>query len=126
MPLSLKCVRVPSVPLATEYKHAYSATLDDARMILKRLRKIAKPLGYATAVYGSTVLEGTGHDIDVQLMGSDDQLVTPGELGLHVVVQHAKELHMWEQKEKGDMQDVWLVMVTHDKLYLDIHIKGGK
>lgn len=111
--------------MATEYKHAYTATLADARMMLKRLRKIAKPLNYSTAIYGSTVLDGVGHDIDVQIMGSNDQLVTPEELAMHIILAHAKQVHMYRQEELGDMQDVWLVFVTHDKKYVDLHIKGG-
>lgn len=114
---------VPSVK--TEYKHEFTASLADARMILKRLRKIAKPLGYSTAIFGSTVLLGSGHDIDVQIMGSNDQLVTPDELAMHIILAHAKQIHAYTQEEHGDMQDVWLVFVSHDKKYIDLHIKGA-
>lgn len=111
--------------MKTEYKDDYRATLADAQMILKRLRKIAKPLGYVVALFGSTVLEGVGHDIDLQIMGSNDQEVTPMELAMFIIMQHAKFIHKYEQIEEGDMQDVWLVFVTHDKKYIDLHIKGG-
>lgn len=106
-------------------KEGFTATFADAQMILKRVRKTAKPLGYSTAIYGSTVLNGVGHDIDVQIMGSDNQAVTPAELAMYLVIQHAKLLHLYEQKNLGNMQDVWLIFITHDKKYLDIHIKGG-
>lgn len=109
----------------TEYKHEFRATFEDAKMILKRFRKIAKPLGYSTAIYGSTVLNGHGHDIDVQIMGTEGHKVTPNELAMLIIHEHAKSMQLYEQKEWGDMQDVYLVFVTHDKLYIDMHVKGA-
>lgn len=114
----------PSMP-DSEYKHAYKATFEDAKKILKRLRKIAKPLGFTTAIYGSTVLDGSGHDIDVSVMGSNDQRVTPYELAMRILLPHAKFIHLYHQEEHGDMADVFIVMVTHDNLCVDLHIKGA-
>lgn len=108
----------------TEYKHEYGATIDDARRILKRFRQTAKPLGYVVALFGSTVLKGEGHDIDVQIMGTLDHDITPNALAWLLVRKHAKILLKWEQIETGTMQDVWVNFVTHDKLYIDMHVKG--
>lgn len=109
-----------------DYKDDYRATLDDGRRVLKRLRAVAKPLGYSTALYGSVVLEGKGHDVDVQMMGCDDQAVTPNELMMRIVRKHARSILLWEQQALGDMQDVWCVFATYDRLLVDLHVKGGE
>jgi hypothetical protein len=108
-----------------QYKHEYTSTLDDARRVLKRFRATAKPLGYVVALFGSTVLTGKGHDIDVQIMASNDEDVTPKELAMLLMKKHAKSILKWEQIETNGMEDVWINFVTHDGLYIDMHIKGG-
>jgi len=106
-------------------KDDYWATFADAKKILRRFRTTAKPLGYCTAIFGSTVLNGAGHDIDVQMAGTDSQSIEPGPLAMRLVKKHAKRLLMYEEKELGDCQDVWVIFVTHDNHYIDLHIKGA-
>lgn len=109
----------------TDFKADFSATFEDAKMMLKRIRRTVKPLGYCAAVFGSTVLNGEGHDIDLQCMGTDWQKVDPGELAMLLIRKHAKRVYLYEEQNlRGHCCDVWLVFVTHDSFYLDLHIKG--
>lgn len=62
----------------------------------------------------------------MQIMGAAAQNISPAQLALRIIKKHAKEIHLYRQEDGEEMSDVWLCFVTHDKLYLDVHIKGVK
>lgn len=108
------------------FKDEYWATQEDALRVLKRLRKISKPAGFSTALYGSSLLVGGGHDVDLQIMGANNQTISPAQLALTIIKRHAREIHLYHQEDGDEMSDVWLCFVSHDELYVDLHIKGMK
>lgn len=108
-----------------EYKHDYRATLNDARRVLVAVRRIAMPRGYVASLFGSTVLVGEGHDVDVQVAGTQDEDCTPAELAMTIVRAQARQVFLWEQRDYGDVQDVWVSFTTRGGVYVDMHVKGS-
>lgn len=107
-----------------DFKRDFSATFADSKRVMKRFRKTTKPLGYCLALYGSTLLDGKGHDIDLQALGTPDQKIDPCQLAIIFVKRHAKRVTLYEEHGLKGSSSVWLCFVTHDNLYIDLHIFG--
>lgn len=113
-----------TVPM-TDFKDEREHTLADSIKVLKRVMKLVKPYGYSPSILGSTVLEGKGRDIDLHVMGNPSrQVIPPLDLAMLIIMHHAKHIYLWHTEQVGDCMDIVIVWETHDKLYIDMHIKG--
>lgn len=112
--------------MTKDFKDSHWHTQAQAISMVKRLRKIAKPEGYVTALFGSTLLNGEGHDIDISILGSVGPSISPAVLALRIIKKHVKEIFMYRRDDGEEVSDIWMVFLTHDNLYVDLYIKGEK
>lgn len=110
-----------------DFKHEHRATLKDAVRVVGQVHRLVEPLGYYASLYGSTLLKGSGHDVDVHVVGLGPEVEKkdPDFVATLLAKKFASRLRLFELIEIGDVQDAYVAYVTSGEVYVDVHVKGS-
>lgn len=104
-------------------KQARRATFEDAKRTFREVDGIAGNFGYITGLLGSTLLRGSGIDIDLLVVPSVDTKKTTDVVATEIITGLAKVIYSYEELDE-DGQDIAMTFLSYDRTMVDVYLVG--